>query len=77
VNFRLGAVPQPDEHVGWLRLLACNPATWVKPWTGQYVMGPAIGQIYEFACNEGNYGLYNNLNAARVLEKQAAEKNAK
>jgi hypothetical protein len=54
-----------------------DPSTWVKPWTGQYVMGPAIGQIYEFACNEGNYGLYNNLKAARVLEQQAAEKNTK
>jgi hypothetical protein len=24
-----------------------DPATWVKPWTAQYVMGPALGQIYE------------------------------
>ena len=40
-------------------------------------MGPAIGQIYEFACHEGNYGLRNNLAGARVMEKQAAEEAAK
>jgi hypothetical protein len=54
-----------------------DPATWVKPWTAQYVMGPALGQIYEFACHEGNYGLYNNLNGARAEEKRAAEETAK
>jgi len=54
-----------------------DPATWVKPWTAQYVMGPALGQIYEFACHEGNYGLRNNLSGARAEEKRAAENNAK
>jgi hypothetical protein len=54
-----------------------DPATWVKPWTAQYVMGPALGQIYEFACHEGNYGLHNNLSGARAEEKRAAENNAK
>jgi len=54
-----------------------DPATWVKPWTAQYVMGPALGQIYEFACHEGNYGLYNNLSGARAEEKRAAEEAAK
>jgi hypothetical protein len=50
-----------------------DPSIWVKPWTAQLVMGPALGQIYEFACHEGNYGLHNNLSGARAEEKRAAE----
>ena len=54
-----------------------DPATWVRPWTAQLVMGPSNGQIYEFACHEGNYGLMNNLSGARAEEKRAAEAAAK
>jgi hypothetical protein len=49
----------------------------VKPWSAQLVMGPSNGQIYEFACHEGNYGLRNNLSGARAEEKRAAEAAAK
>ena len=45
-----------------------DPATWVRPWTAQLVMGPALGQLYEFACHEGNYGMANNLRNARFEE---------
>ena len=54
-----------------------DPSTWEKSWTAQLVMGPTAGQIYEFACHEGNYGLHNNLSGARAEEKRAAEKAAK
>ncbi len=54
-----------------------DPHTWAKPWSGELVMGPALGQIYEFACHEGNYGLANNLSGARAEEKKAAEEAAK
>ena len=46
-----------------------DPHTWTKPWSGELVMGPTPGQIYEFACHEGNYGLRNNLSGARAVEK--------
>jgi hypothetical protein len=46
-----------------------DPETWTKPWTAQLVMGPAPGEIYEYACHEGNYGLANSLSAARAEEK--------
>jgi hypothetical protein len=45
-----------------------DPATWVRPWSAQLVMGPALGQLYEFACHEGNYGMANNLRNARFEE---------
>lgn len=54
-----------------------DPSTWTEPWTAQLVMGPAAGEIYEFACHEGNYGLANNLSGARAQEKKAAEEAAK
>jgi len=48
-----------------------DPATWVRPWSAQLVMGPAQGEIYEFACHEGNYGMANNLSGARAEERKA------
>lgn len=56
-----------------------DPHTWAKSWSAELTMGPADGDIYEFACHEGNYGLANNLSGARAEEKRAAEagKNAK
>jgi hypothetical protein len=54
-----------------------DPHTWAKPWGGELVMGPSMGEIYEFACHEGNYGLANNLRGARTEEKRAAEEAAK
>jgi hypothetical protein len=54
-----------------------DPATWTKPWTGQMVMGPATGEIFEYACQEGNHGLPNDLSGARAAEKKAAEEASK
>jgi hypothetical protein len=31
------------------------------------------GQIYEYACHEGNYGMVGILSAARAAEKEAAQ----
>ena len=50
-----------------------DPATWVKPWTAQLVMGPASGQIYEYACHEANFALANSLSVARAVEKASSE----
>ena len=52
-----------------------DPSTWARPWTAQIVMGPADGEIYEYACHEGNKALANSLSAARAADaaKVAAE----
>ena len=50
-----------------------DPATWGKPWSGELLMGPATGAVYEFACNEGNYGLADIFSGARAEEKTATE----
>jgi hypothetical protein len=40
-------------------------------------MRKTAGPIFEHACHEGNYGLYNTLAGARLAEKKAAEEAAK
>ena len=41
-----------------------DPTTWTKPWTVQIPMQRSKEPIYEYACHEGNYGLYNILAGA-------------
>jgi hypothetical protein len=45
---------------------------WTQPWTVAYFMRPAEGELYEYACHEGNYGLRNILENARYAEREAA-----
>jgi len=45
---------------------------WTQPWTAAYTMNTAEGELYEYACHEGNYGLRNILENARDEERAAA-----
>jgi len=47
-----------------------DPKTWVKPFSGEYNMVTIDGNVYEYACHEGNYGMANNLSGARATEKK-------
>ncbi len=47
--------------------------TWERPWTAEMAMKKSVGPIFEHACHEGNYGLYNTLVGARLEERLAAE----
>ena len=49
-----------------------DKATWDIPWKGEIAIKKADGEIWEYACHEGNYGIRNILNAARVEEAAAA-----
>jgi hypothetical protein len=44
---------------------------WTQPFTAEYAMRTGEGELYEYACHEGNYGLSNILSAARVAEREA------
>jgi len=44
---------------------------WTQPWTASYTMRTAEGELYEYACHEGNYGLRNILENARDEERAA------
>ncbi|OFW15400.1 MAG: hypothetical protein A3F70_05100 [Acidobacteria bacterium RIFCSPLOWO2_12_FULL_67_14] len=38
-----------------------DPTVWTRPWTAEVLWGKAPGPMFEFACHETNYGLYNVL----------------
>ena len=48
-----------------------DPATYATPWTAEIPMVPLGGEIFEYACHEGNYGLWNILAGARAADRQA------
>ncbi len=50
-----------------------DPSTWTRPWTAEMPMVTTSGPLFEHACHEGNYGLYNTLVGARLEEKKAAD----
>jgi hypothetical protein len=50
-----------------------DPTMWARTWSAESAMKKTIGPIFEHACHEGNFGLYNTLVGARLEEKRAAE----
>lgn len=46
-----------------------DPATWAKPWTVEIPLPKSDGQVFEYACHEGNYGMVGALAGARAEEK--------
>src|SRR5580704_3099922 len=49
-----------------------DPKTWTKPWTVQFPLKrDAEYRLYEYACHEGNYYMYNALTGARAEERKA------
>jgi hypothetical protein len=51
-----------------------NPDRFTRPYTGIIPMTAIKGPIYEYACNEGNYGMADILRGARLEEKKREEK---
>jgi len=51
-----------------------DPGTFTAKITGELPFAPANGNIYEYACHEGNYALPGILSGAREEEKAAAAK---
>jgi hypothetical protein len=49
-----------------------DPSAWEKSWSGEYPLGKIQGNVYEYACQEGNYGMANILSGARADERKAA-----
>ena len=62
-----------DEHTVRYEFTVDDPATWTRPWSAEMPMKKTIGPIFEHACHEGNYSLYNILAGARAEEKRAEE----
>ena len=49
-----------------------DPTVWDTAWGGEYEFSTAAGQVYEYACHEGNYGLMNIMAGARADDALAA-----
>jgi hypothetical protein len=47
-----------------------NPTAFTRPWKGELTMSRGTGEIYEFACHEGNYALSNMLRGFRATERK-------
>ncbi len=49
-----------------------DPTVWSAPWSGEYVWPTTTDRVYEYACHEANYALFNVLSGARAQEREAA-----
>lgn len=47
-----------------------DPSTWTKPWTAEMPIPKIEPPLYEFACHEQNYGLYNWTTGSMIREKE-------
>ncbi len=50
-----------------------DPTAWERPWSGEYEFSPAKGEVYEYACHEGNYALEGMLAGARDEERRGVK----
>ena len=55
------------DFINWTVTVA-DPLTWTKPYTFMIRLKKAEGQIYEYACHEGNYSMEGILAGARHEE---------
>jgi len=52
-----------------------DPTTWTSSWSAEISMSKmANGMLFEHACHEGNFGLYNTLVGARMADKDTGNK---
>lgn len=50
-----------------------DPKIYTRPWTAVLQMIPSEGEIFEYACHEGNHAMEGILKGSRLLEKGAAK----
>ena len=53
-----------------------DPTAWTGPWSGSYVWKRSKEPVYEYACHEGNYSMFNILRGARRLEGEELARRA-
>ena len=47
-----------------------DPGTWTRPWSATFPLVGIDGQLFEYACHEGNYSAANILAGARAGERE-------
>jgi hypothetical protein len=48
-----------------------HPTIFTRPWTAALQMTPSDGEVFEYACHEGNYAMEGILQGSRRLEAAA------
>jgi hypothetical protein len=77
-NLRLTErIKRVDADTLLYEFTADDPTTWTRPWTAQVPMMRSSGNLYEYACHEGNYGMMNLLSAARSVDRAQGAKGGK
>ena len=54
-----------------------DPSVWAEPWGGEYEFAALDGQVYEYACHEGNYAMPGILGGSRAADRAEVEAKAK
>ena len=55
------------------QLKSSDPGQFTSPFTREIIFDHTPDKIYEYACHEGNYGMYNILSGHRAEERLAAQ----
>lgn len=59
-----------DENTILYQFTVDDPSTWTKPWSGELTLAKITSPIYEYACQEANYGMADILSGARADEQK-------
>ena len=63
-----------DAHTLHYEFTMGDPTSYTRPWTGQIPFKALPEQLYEYACHEGNYALFNVLSGERALEREGKKR---
>ena len=61
-----------DEHTINYEFTVDDPSTYTQSWSGEVPFRALGDSIYEYACHEANYALFNVLSGARAEERRQA-----
>jgi hypothetical protein len=65
-------ITRADADTLFYRFTVEDPQTFSRPWSGEVPFEKLDDLIYEYACHEGNYALFNVLSGERAQEKTRA-----
>ncbi len=63
-----------DDHTLHYEFRIEDDTTFIGRFSGMIPMKRSDGPIFEYACHEGNYGMFNLLAGARAEERERAER---
>ena len=59
-----------DANTLLYQFTVTDPSAYTQPWSGELTMAKSDNAIYEYACHEGNYGLFNILAGAQAAARK-------